>query len=67
MQRAHGLEATDPAAANAIWAGLDRELVRRAPIVPVLAGETVQVTSERLGNYQYHLRYGPLVAQAWVR
>ena len=66
MQRAHRLEAAEPAAANAIWAGLDRELVRRAPIVPVLSGETVQVTSERLGNYQYHLRYGPLVAQAWV-
>lgn len=67
MQRAHGLEATEPGAANAIWAGLDRELVRRAPIVPILSGETVQVTSERVGNYQYHLRYGPLLAQAWVR
>jgi DNA-binding SARP family transcriptional activator len=25
------------------------------------------VTSARLGNFQYHLRLGPLVAQAWVR
>lgn len=49
------------------WAPCAPGRTRRAPIVPVLSGETVQVTSERLGNYQYHLRYGPLVAQAWVK
>jgi YVTN family beta-propeller protein len=67
MRRAHNLEATEPAAANDIWPVLDRELVRRAPIIPILTGETAQVTSERVGNYQYHLRYGPLLAQAWVK
>ena len=67
MRRAHALEATEAAAATRIWARIDRELVRRAPVVPILSSETAQVTSERLGNYQYHLRYGPLVAQAWVK
>jgi peptide/nickel transport system substrate-binding protein len=67
MRRAHTLEATETAAATRSWARIDRELVRRAPVVPILSAETAQVTSERLGNYQYHLRYGPLVAQAWVR
>jgi peptide/nickel transport system substrate-binding protein len=67
MQRAHALEPIDPAAANRLWARVDRELARSAAIVPLFTHTAVHVTSERLGNFQFHLRLGPLVAQAWVR
>ena len=67
MERAHALEATEPAAANRLWSGIDHALVRRAAIVPLFSVNGVQVTSARLGNYQYHPRLGPLLAQAWVR
>jgi ABC-type transport system substrate-binding protein len=67
MQRAHELEPTDPATANRLWARIDRALALRAAIIPLFTHNATEVTSARLGNYQYHLRFGPLVAQAWVR
>ena len=67
MDRAHALEAAEPAAANRLWARIDHEIVRRAPIVPLFAWQGLQVTSTRLGNYQYNPSLGPLLAQAWVR
>ncbi len=67
MQHAHALEPTDPATANRLWARIDRALARRAAIIPLFTHTATHVTSARLGNFQYHLRLGPLVAQAWVR
>jgi peptide/nickel transport system substrate-binding protein len=67
MQRAHALEPTDPATANRLWARIDRALARHAAIIPLFTHTAAEVISQRLGNYQYHLRLGPLVAQAWVR
>jgi peptide/nickel transport system substrate-binding protein len=67
MRRAHALQADDPAAANQIWARLDHTLTRRAPIIPLFSMTEVHLISTRLGNYQSHIRLGPLLAQAWVR
>jgi peptide/nickel transport system substrate-binding protein len=67
MERAHTLEATEPAAASRIWARIDQALVRRAPVIPLYSGQVAQVTSTRVGNYQYHPRLGPVLAQAWLR
>jgi hypothetical protein len=67
MDRAHALEATEPAAGTRLWARIDHQLVRRAPIVLLFCWQVVHVTSTRLANYQYNLSLGPLVAQAWVR
>lgn len=67
MRRAHALQANDPAAANIIWAGLDRTLTSRAPLIPLFSKIDVHVISARVGNYQSHIRLGPLLGQAWVR
>lgn len=67
MSRAHALEASEPAAANGLWARIDHAIVRRAPVVPLLSSQVVTVTSTRTGNYQYDVSLGPLLAQAWVR
>ena len=67
MDRAHALEATEPAPASRTWASIDQALVRRAPIIPLFSQQAVQVTSSHVGNYQWHPRLGPLLAQAWVR
>ena len=37
------------------------------PDRPALSWQGFQVTSARLGNYQYQFPLGPLLAQAWVR
>jgi peptide/nickel transport system substrate-binding protein len=67
MERAHALEPTDPATANRLWTGIDRALARSAAIIPLFTHTAVHVTSARLDNFQFHVRTGPLVAQARVR
>jgi YVTN family beta-propeller protein len=67
MQRAFDLQTTDPAAANAAWARVDRMITDRAPIVATSNRVSVDYVSERVGNYQYHPMWGPLLSQLWVR
>jgi hypothetical protein len=38
MERAHTLEATEPAAASRLWARIDETLVRRTPVIPCTVG-----------------------------
>jgi len=59
------LQTTDPAAALAEWSALDRLGVDRALHVP-LYNWGAQFVSDRVGNYQYNLGYGPLFDQMWV-
>jgi peptide/nickel transport system substrate-binding protein len=67
IARASRLQATDPGAADALWAQLDREFVDRAPIVPLVNPALVDFVSDRLGNYQRHPVYGLLLSRVWVR
>ena len=61
------LQATDPPAANALWAQIDRRVVDEAPWVPFTNRTGVYLASARVGNYQYNLELGVLVGQLWVR
>jgi YVTN family beta-propeller protein len=67
MQRVLALQARDPAAANERWARLERELVDRAPLVPLVNPKQVDFVSRRVGNYQHHPVFGILISQLWVR
>jgi YVTN family beta-propeller protein len=69
MQIRHALELqmTDPYLANQLWAKLDRALVDKAPVVPLFTLKTVDLVSRRVGNYQYSMQWGTLLAQLWVR
>ncbi len=68
-EAAHALRvsATDPEAAARIWARLDRQLVDRAPWVPLFNPKTPYFVSERVGNWQYHPYSGVMLDQLWVR
>ncbi len=55
IQRSVELQPTDPAAANALWSRIDRELVDTAPLVPLVNPKQVDFLSQRVGNYQYGL------------
>ncbi len=48
------LEATDPDAAVALWARIERDIVDLAPWVPLFTPAHAHVVSERVGNYQYN-------------
>jgi ABC-type transport system substrate-binding protein/DNA-binding SARP family transcriptional activator len=55
------------AAANALWAALDRRLARDAPAVPLYNPRSLLLVSDRVGNVEQQLQLGPLLDQFWVR
>jgi peptide/nickel transport system substrate-binding protein len=67
IQQALKIQQTDPAAANELWARVDRMIVDRAAVVPMYNLRDVQLVSQRVGNYQYHPLWFTLLDQLWVR
>jgi peptide/nickel transport system substrate-binding protein len=65
--RAVKLEPTDPAAANRLWAELDREITDKALWVPLFNVYGADLVSKRIRNYQYNPQRGALLSQLWVR
>jgi peptide/nickel transport system substrate-binding protein len=55
------------AAADTAWPDVFRRIEDAAPIVPLVNRRTVALVSKRVGNYQYHPMWGPLLDQMWVR
>ena len=49
------------------WAAIDRELVNKAPWVPLYNPRDLTVLSARVGNYQFHPYWNLLIDQVWVR
>ena len=50
-----------------LWPRVEASLADQAPTVPLVNGNNISLTAERVGNYQYHPLWGPLVEQLWVR
>jgi YVTN family beta-propeller protein len=67
MKEAARIQASDPAAANALWADVDQDLVDQAVAVPLSNPRHVAFVSERVGNHQVHMQYGTLLDQLWVK
>jgi YVTN family beta-propeller protein len=67
MRRAQRLPATEQAAANTLWAAVDREVVDRAAAIPLLNPKAIELISRRTGNAQYSPQWGLLLDQLWVR
>ena len=66
-RRAGKLQASDAAAASALWTRIDAEIVDRAPWIPLVNPSAIQFLSERVGNFQYQIASGVLLEQLWVR
>ena len=65
--RALALQVQTPAQADELWARIDHELTDQAPWLATVNPATTDFVSRRVGNYQYHPLWGPLVDQMWVR
>jgi peptide/nickel transport system substrate-binding protein len=61
------LQSRNPRAANEAWARLEREVIDRAIIVPVITPKATDFVSKRVRNYQRHPLFGMLISQVWVR
>lgn len=55
------------AAADALWRRVYERIGRVAPAVPLVNRRTLTLVSRRVGNYQDHPLWGPLLDQLWVR
>jgi peptide/nickel transport system substrate-binding protein len=58
---------TDPAAANAAWAKIDRMATDAAPWATMFTPRNLDFVSRRLGNYTYSNQYHLLYDQVWIQ
>jgi ABC-type transport system substrate-binding protein/class 3 adenylate cyclase/streptogramin lyase len=66
MARAAAAQSSDAARANELWAAVDHAIVDRAVVVPTVTIPSGTYLSDRVGNYQNHPLWGPLLDQLWV-
>jgi YVTN family beta-propeller protein len=66
MRRASALQASNRVQANRLWSEIERELVLRAPVVPIANVQQRVFVSRRVGNHQSHPLWGTLIEQLWV-
>ena len=67
MNRALAQQSSDPAAANALWEGIDRRLADAAAAVPLFNRQHLTLVSKRVENVQHHPLWGVLYDQLWVK
>jgi len=67
MDKALALQSTDPAAANALWAEVDRDVTDAAPLVVAVNPKTVTFVSKRVQNFLYNPQWFWLLSQSWVK
>ena len=67
MRRRARQQVTDPQAANALWARIDRDLTDQAPWLFLYNPKQADFVSSRVANFQYNLQYGVLLDQLWVK
>jgi YVTN family beta-propeller protein len=66
-QRVLAVQARDRRLATEQWARLERELIERAIVIPLVNPKDVAFVSKRVGNFQRHPVFGTLISQLWVR
>jgi peptide/nickel transport system substrate-binding protein len=67
MERAEALRFTDLERSAELWARLDREVVDRAVVLPLVNLRIVDLVSKRVRGYQHSPVYHFLPAQVWLR
>jgi peptide/nickel transport system substrate-binding protein len=67
MQAALALGVTDPAAANKMWAEIDKAVTDQAPAAALFTPKHLDFVSKRLGNFKFNSQYYFMVPQAWIQ
>ena len=58
---------TDPAAANTMWAKIDREVTDAAPVAVLFTPKHFDLVGERVGNFLYSEQFHWIFSQSWVK
>lgn len=67
MIDASNFQFTDPNRAHRLWATIEHQLIDLAPWVPLISRTQPLLLSDRVGNYQHSIGWGPLIDQMWLR
>lgn len=67
MKQALKTAVTDPAAANKMWAMIDKEITDAAPAAALFQPKRVDIVSPRVGNFEFNDTYHLIFSQAWVQ
>ncbi|MEZ5777037.1 MAG: ABC transporter substrate-binding protein [Paracoccaceae bacterium] len=67
MQAAMTQAITDPDGANMEWAKIDREVMEKAPLVPLFTPKRVDFVSTRVGNFMFSNQFQWQMSQSWVQ
>lgn len=67
MTTASAEQTSNPAAANALWTTIDKEMMTQSPLAPLITPRLADFLSKRVGNYQFSLQYYMNVDQLWVQ
>jgi peptide/nickel transport system substrate-binding protein len=67
VAQAEQVAITDPAAADKLWAQLDKMATDAAPWAVMFTPRQLDFVSRRLGNYTYSGQYHMLFAKVWVK
>jgi peptide/nickel transport system substrate-binding protein len=67
MQEALKLAVTDQAAADKLWAQIDRAVMEKSPAAPMFTPKHVDFVSKRVGNFKFNAQFYWLVTQSWVQ
>jgi peptide/nickel transport system substrate-binding protein len=67
IRRATEAQASDPRAADALWARAERRVLDAAPAIPLINNVHTDLVSERVRNDQFHPQWGLMFDQLWLR
>lgn len=67
MKKALDLGVEDPAAANKMWAEIDRDVTDAGASAVLFTPKHLDFVSKRVGNFQFNSQYYWMVTQAWVQ
>lgn len=67
MQEAMALAVSDEAAANQLWAAIDKSVTDAAPAAFMFTPKHLDFVSSRLGNFQFNSQFYWMVPQSWVQ
>lgn len=67
VDKALGLQATDPGAADRLWTDIEHRLVEDAALAPLTNPIFTRAVSARVENVQVHPQWGILFSRLWVQ
>ena len=67
MKKASATAVTDRAAADKLWAQVDREVTDAAPAASLFQPKRVDFVASKVGNFLYSDQIHFLFSQAWVQ